>query len=211
MVQTTVSGQTQRFIEKQSLFSENTGLPGARCVDAYYEYSGVAANTITSGISHLEGKTVQVWAWNNSDTSGTNEGEKTVSGGTFSALSASYQNIVVGMPYDANFKSAKLAYAAAAGTALNQKKRIDHLGLVLKNTHADGVRFGDNVNYLSKLSLMYRGTAINQNAMYEEFDEDSMILNGKWETDSRLFLRTSSPNPATILGAVMSLKTQDKI
>jgi hypothetical protein len=50
-------------------------------------------------------------------------------------------NAVVGLPYTGEFQSAKLAYAAALGTALNQKKRIDHIGLVLTDTHYQGLEY----------------------------------------------------------------------
>jgi hypothetical protein len=44
--------------------------------------------------------------------------------------------------YVASFMSAKLAYAAQLGSALAQKKRIDHLGLVMYDTYSQGVASG---------------------------------------------------------------------
>ena len=77
----------------------------------------------------------------------------TVSGGQI-ALGESVTNAIVGLPYSATFKSAKLAYAAAGGTALTQKKKVDHLGLIMAHTHYQGLYYGDDENSLWPLPLV---------------------------------------------------------
>ena len=72
--------------------------------------------------------------------------------------------------YTGRFRSAKLAYAAAAGTALTQKKRVDHLGLILYQTHGQGIRFGQNFTTMNTLPQLYRGAAVTADHVYEEFD-----------------------------------------
>ena len=56
--------------------------------------------------------------------------------------------------YVAPFMSAKLAYAAQLGSALAQKKRIDHLGLVMYNTYSQGVQFGQRFDTLDDLPML---------------------------------------------------------
>ena len=215
VVRRTINGATVRFIERYATESQCTGFPGARHADAHVIYSGSAATVIT-GLGHLEGETVVAWAWNTSDTSGTDFGTLgavtptyTVSGGSITLPSAK-ENACVGLPFTADFKSAKLAYAAAAGTALEQKKRISQLGLILHNTHGQGVKFGQSFDTMDKLPQMYRGAAITADQVYDEFDEPTIPLPGKWDTDARLHLRAAAPRPCTVLGAVIGLATHDK-
>jgi hypothetical protein len=53
------------------------------------------------------------------------------------------KNCIGGLPYTADFISAKLAYGAAQGnTSINKVKRVDHIGLVLQNTHYQGLKYG---------------------------------------------------------------------
>ena len=107
-----------------------------------------------------------------------------------------------------------MAGAAGAGTALTQKKRIDHLALILHNTYTDALRVGDDADDprgLQQLSLMYRGQAVSGDTVYEEFDEESLVLRGRFDTDTRLIINALSHVPATVLGAVITIKTSDKI
>ncbi len=76
--------------------------------DSYVTYTGAPTTSIT-GLSHLEGEEVVVWA-NGVDlgTDANYEQTYTVASGAVT-LPAEDTNVTVGLPYYARFKSAKLA------------------------------------------------------------------------------------------------------
>ena len=215
VIKRNIDGQDVRYIEKFARLDQCTGLPEARLSDSHVVYSAAATTTIT-GLDHLEGETVVAWAWDDDDDTGTDFGTLgeatptyTVTGGSIT-LPEAKENAVVGLPYTARFKSAKLAYAAQAGTALTQKKRIDHLGLILMNTHAQGIRFGQTFERMNGLPQKFKEDLVSADHIYEDFDQPSIGVPGTWDTDSRLCIEARAPRPCTALGAVISISTHDK-
>jgi hypothetical protein len=120
----------------------------------------------------------------------------------------------VGLTYTARFKSAKLATAVATQqnpTPLTQRKRIDHLGLVLADTHASGLKYGVDFDNLDYLPLVEGEEVIDPDTIHADFDTDSMELNGEWSTDTRLCLQATSPKPCTVLAAIVGISSHDKL
>lgn len=216
-VNRTVDGETRRFLEKYAMEEDCLGRPVAYLLDSFLRYSDLVSEVIA--VPHLEGRTVNVWAWNDASETGTDfaalgepTGEYVVTGG-FITIPEFRQNVVVGLGYSALFQSAKLAYGAQAGTALVQKKRVDHIGVILKDTHGQGLEMGSNINELDKmqkLPRLYRGVAIDADHIYESFDQPSIPINGIWDTDSRLALLANSPRPATVMAAIISMVTNER-
>lgn len=209
-----VNRSTGRFIEKWAMESECRGDPVAKLADSFVYYSGSATTTIT-GLSHLNGETVVCWGWNTStpftdDTGravGRDFGTFTVSGGQITGLSALVTNAVVGLAYEARFKSAKQAFGAAMGTPLNQRKRIDHLGLILADTHKGALQFGPDFTTMDAMPSYEKEAEVGANHVWEEYDEDMISFPGEWSTDSRLCLKASAPRPCTVLAATVSMTT----
>jgi hypothetical protein len=141
-------------------------------------YSGSAVTTI-SGLDHLEGETVVVWGWNtvtpfHGDIAGWfdadgRQGFRHVHGpgGSITGLSSAVTDACVGLGYEATFKSAKLAYAAQMGTALNQSKKIDQVGLILANTHMPGPGIRPVVRCDGRLPLVEDGDTTDTNLVWE--------------------------------------------
>jgi hypothetical protein len=219
-VKRTIGGVTKRFIEKLARRDQCYGLPEARLADSHIYYTGAAVTTIT-GLSHLEGETVVVWGWNTSTpftvtlpngstaTVGKDLGDFVVSGGQITGLASAVTNAVVGLEYSATFKSAKLAYAAQMGTALNQTKKVDTLGLILANTHAQGLEFGQSFTTMDGMPLVEQGATVDPDTVWEEFDGEMFTLPGDWSTDSRLCLRATAPRPCMVLAAVIGVTTNE--
>lgn len=214
-----VNRDAGRFIEKFALQSECRGRPSAYLADAHVAYSGAATTTI-GGLSHLNGQTVVVWGWNTvspfiyTDAEGVAHmvgryfGEFTVSGGQITGLSAAVTNACVGLAYDARFKSAKQAFAAAMGTPLNQTKKIDHVGLILADTHAQGVQFGPDFDHLDNLPLIEDDDhEVDENAVHEDYDKSMHPFDSEWTTDARVCLKAQAPKPATVLCFTASMTT----
>jgi len=119
-------------------------------------------------------------------------------------------NITACVGYVAPFLSAKLAYAAQLGTALTQKKRIDHLGLVLFDTHYQGVQYGQRFDVLDSLPLMEADQATAAGTIWSEYDEPMIEVPGEWNTDARLAMLAQAPTPCAIAGVVIGVETNEK-
>lgn len=218
IVKRTINGSTVRYHEKWAKESECRGRPSGKLADAHYMYSGAATTTIT-GLSHLEGESVVVWGWNTATpftvtledgstiTVGRDFGTFTVSSGQITGLSAAVTNACVGLAYTAQYKSAKQAFAAALGTALNQSKRIDHLGLILIDTHAKGIEYGPDFDNLDEMPDVEDHYDVDSNTVHENYDNDMIEFDGEWSTDSRFCLQAQAPRPATVLCATVSMTT----
>ena len=194
-VNRTINGNTKRYLEKWALESEAQNDALSILSDSTYVWTGASSTTIT-GLSHLEGETVVVWA-NTKDL-----GTYTVASGQIT-ISEAATTAYVGLAYTARFKSAKLALGVATGQPLTQRQRLDHVGLVLQDTHCQGLRFGQDFDHLYDLPLIERGTLVGDDVIHTTYSEDSIPLTGKWDTDTRLCLEAASPRAATVLAAVI--------
>lgn len=213
-------GGTKRFLEKLARRDESYGLPECKCADSHIIYSGAAVTTIT-GLSHLEGQSVVVWGWNTAapftatlpdgttQTIGKDLGTFTVAGGQVTGLASAVTDACIGLGYSATFKSAKLAYAAQMGTALNQTKKIDRVGLILANTHAQGLEYGQSFETMDNLPLVEEGDVTDTNVVWEDFDKQMITVPGDWDTDARLCLRATAPRPAMVMAAVVDITTHE--
>lgn len=203
LVRRTVGGQIVRYIERWALESEARGGIVNKMSDSHYIYNGVA-NSVITGLQHLEGLTVNVWGNSKS------LGEYVVNGGQIT-LSESVTYAVIGLPYSGLWKSTKLAYASQLGTAIAQRKRVSRLALVLSDTHARGLQYGADFSRMYNMPQVERGVNVDQNSVWESYDADSFYFPDSWDTDSRICLKAQSPLPASVLGIVASIQTNERV
>ena len=206
VVKRTINGSTKRYIEEWALESECQGGATNKCMDSHITYSGSSTTTIT-GLSHLEGESVVVWG------NSKYLGEYAVASGAIT-LTEAVTLAYIGLTYTAQFKSAKLATAVATQqnpTPLTQRKRIDHLGLVLADTHASGLQYGVSFDELDDLPLVERELEVDADTVHTDYDMDSIEINGEWSTDTRLCLQAVAPKPCTVLAAVIGISAHDKM
>jgi hypothetical protein len=205
-VQRTINGSTVRFVEKLALHTEAIGGATHKMADAGQLFAGPVSSVT---MAHLANETSLV-GW------GTKDGvAQPITGLSANAsgvisLGGTYTNVWVGLGYDCRYKSSKLAYGAEGGTALLQKKRVSQFGVLLANTHRDAVRFGPNFTDLRQMDLVRGGTAVTANTVYDVYDDATFPFPGDWNTDSRLCLKVSAPYPATLLGLVVGVETNEK-
>lgn len=203
VVRRTINGSTKRYIEKLARMDQAIGGSTATLADSYVYYTGAGTTTIT-GLSHLEGQEVVVWG------NGKDLGTKTVASGQITGLSEAVSSACVGLAYGARFKSAKLAYAAAEGTPVTQRKRVSYLGLVLKDTHCDGLYFGPDFDTMDPLPRDVAGADVADHTVHSDLDLEATEFPGEWSTDSRLCLLAEAPKPCTVCGAVITVVTNEK-
>jgi len=190
VVNRTINSATVRFLERWSLESECQGGTTSKQLDAHV--TGTVTGGIMSGLTHLEGETVTAWV------NGKDAGTGTVASGSVSGLTSDGSG-VVGIAYTAQFKSAKLS-------ELTQKKNITRLGVILYNTHYQGLQYGPDFTTMDNLPLMKDESLIADDTVHSTFDEESFNFPGEWSADSRLHLQAASPKPCTLLAAVIGLE-----
>lgn len=216
LVEREINGSTVRYVEKLALDSEAKPDTLAKVMDAFVVVDNGAPSTTVSGLDHLVGETVVAWADSAPVTTTNTAGrtirqEFTVSGGGAITLDDAATDVVVGLPYRGRFKSGRLAYAADGGTAMLQTKRVERLGLVLTDFVRAGVLYGsqfDNANHpLYPLRSEVGGATAPAIVIGDVNDEETHVVEGKWDLDSRVCIECSSPFPASIVSMVLDVTT----
>lgn len=205
VVRRTVNGSTVRYLEKWAMESEARGAATNKMADAFVVQNSSDATTTVSGLDHLVGSSVIAWGATD------DLGSYTVSTTGTITLSAASTTTIVGLPYYGTYVSSKLAYAApSGGSALTARKKVNHLGVILADTHAQGLRYGPSTDRLQHLPRIERAQAVSTGKVWSSYDNDPVIFPGSWDTDSRLCLVAAAPRPVTVLAAVVGMETREK-
>lgn len=194
-VKRVINGSTVRYLERWAREDECRGGAQNKMADSYK----IGTGSIT-GLSHLEGETVVIWG------DGQDRGAAVVSSG---AVSGSYTAWCVGLPYEALYRSAKLAGQTSLGLSLTQKTRINSIGLLLADTHAQGLQYGPDFDVMDDLPLIEDGAVVDAAVVWDEYDKGMVEFPGEWSTDNRVCLRGAAPRPCTVLAAVLNVDRQD--
>lgn len=200
-------GGTKRYIEKFAAETEADGTHPNWMADCAVQITQSSSTTVT-GLSHLEGQSVVVWS---SNAAGRRDQDNmaTVSSGSIT-VPAAVTSAVVGLPYTGKMKTVKLAYASEAGSAITQKKRVSHLGIVATDIGLTGVKIGRDWSNLSALPSVVAGAAAATTDIQTTYDAAPAIFGGRWDTDSRVHIEMKAPYPAKILGLVIHMDTVDR-
>lgn len=213
-VNRTIDGNPACYIEKLAKESECEGGTLSKNMDCHLVYSGGSTTTIT-GLDHLEGEEVVVWGGGAAIHD--QDDMKTVASGSIT-IDEAVTDAVIGLPYDGRFKPAKLAYGAQLGTAIGQKKKIDHLLILLADTVWKGITYGRHFpddddapdDYeMQNLPRVYKGQTIDEDHLFTAYDDIAFPFDGTWDTDARFCVRTMSPYPAHILGFMVPMDTNE--
>ena len=203
IVKREINGSTVRYLERWAKEAQARGGSSNRLSDSFRVQNSTATTLIT-GATHLIGSSVIAWG------ATADLGSYTVSTlGEFTLTQAS-TTTCYGLPYSSILVTAKLAYANELGTALGQRKKVGHVGVVLADAHAQGLQYGPSTGNLDPLPLISLGATISTDAVSASFDQDSFEFDGSWDTDSRIVLVGTAPRPITVLGAIISIDTREK-
>ena len=160
----------------------------------------VPADTVT-GLDHLEGREVQIWA------DMAYRGTATVVSGAI-ALPDTFSRVFVGLGFTSAWKSLKLAYGAAKGTAVTQPKKTATMGLVLDRT-ADCIVMGDTPGKLKRLVKATPGSLLGGAPRYFS-GEANEAFEGSFDTDPRIIIATVNPGPATIKALIPNIQVNER-
>jgi hypothetical protein len=189
------------LLEKWAFESECRGAAINKLADSFV-YAAGSASTIT-GLGHLEGLEVVAWG------GGIDLGTFTVSSGSIT-LPASYTNRCAGLGYQARFKSTKLAFAGNGPSGLTKRKRIDRLGLLMLDTHPQGLAFGPSFDRLDTMPEIERYAEVDQDVAWDEYDSAPIWFPGTWDTDARLCLEANAPRACTVQAAIIEMEVNAK-
>jgi hypothetical protein len=195
---------TQR-LERVALLTECRGGTLNCLADGFSRFTATADQT-TFSVPHLDGLAVTVWA-NGTALHDQSNLYTVVGGNVVIAAQAVGNRVVIGLPYTGRWKSTKLAYGAARGTALMQRKRVAELGLYLVKTILDGFRVGYDFDHLYKFTTTKADKVIAAGTLHATFDADLMSVSSDWDTDSRVCAEAKAPYPATIAAMVLGVET----
>lgn len=190
LVNRTINSATVRYLEKWALESDCVGGTTNKQADSFKTYSGVSTTSLTA--AHLAGETVTVWG------DGIDQGTFVANGSGVITLTTAVSAAVFGLVYTANFESTKLANSASD---LFKKKRGYNLGLILINTHAQGLKYGPDSSYLDDMPVQELGTDTVSSGIWTDYNYQPVTLNGEYTVDSRLYLRATAPRPCTVAAA----------
>lgn len=210
-----VDGSTVRYFERMASDAESR--PGTVCkvMDSAITFANAPASATVSGLSHLVGESVVVWA---DGTPLTEEVDGATVARTFVVsasgtitLPAAATTGAVGLPYAWQYKSARLAYGASGGTSMIKEKRLSELGLILTDYARAGIRYGgtfdESVRPMDPLPVQ-RDHATAPSIVTGDVDDESHItFNQGFDLDSRLCLKGGSPFPASLLGLTLAITT----
>jgi hypothetical protein len=131
--------------------------------------------------------------------------------GQITTLPEPVTTAVIGLPYTAQWKSTKLAYAnPGEAVSLTFHKRITQLGFVLADAYYQSLVFGPNFDTMDDMPLSENSQDIPANIMQESYDEELIEFPGEWNGDARLCIQAESPRPVTILAAVLAFEVEEK-
>jgi hypothetical protein len=204
VVRRTVNGATVRYLEKWAMEVDCVGGTLNKQADAFVTFTNSPASATVTGLDHLVGTSVVVWADGKCMRDSDDEiATFTVgAGGTIELTNAgvAYEasSGIVGLAYDAEYKTAKL------GKNLGLNGRIDHLHLILVDAHHRGLRFGPSLDDddLEPLPLLKDQAPVPEDTVYTNYDQEFQPLPTEWSTDPRVCFKAMAPRPCTILGAV---------
>jgi len=190
IVKRTINGQTKRYVE---VFEDNaTELSGRPWKELHTDcakvYSGASTTTIT-GLSHLEGKTVDVVA------DGGYRGTKVVSGGQITLDEAATQ-VEVGLHYESKLVTMR---PAIEGSVIEGMPRSwDSLFVRVKDTIGGKIN-GEFLQYvpsdLDALGL---------------FEGDRQVVGQGWDMDGRVTVEQTEPYPMTALAIFGTLSVAER-
>jgi hypothetical protein len=206
IVRRTINGATVRykeFMERPYESPDDDGTGGdtqASCfyVDAGLTYSGTPITHIT-GLSHLEGQTVQVLG------DGAVLPDCVVSGGAIDiARACSVVNI--GLQFTSRLVTMRIEAGSQDGTAQGKIKRIHRL--IVRFIDSLGGFVGLKDKKLDSISTRSPSSPMGTPEPIASKDKD-VVFPGEYETDGRIEIVQSQPLPMTVAAIMPRMRTYD--
>lgn len=197
VVQRTINGQAERYIERLAARSQSTDPKDKFFVDSGLTYEGDPA-TVISGFDHLEGKTVAILA------DGNVMPQQVVVDGKITLPNES-RIVHGGLPYLSEIETLNADFPARDGTIQGRKKRMPKVTLRVENSR--GAWVGPRRDKMREFK--WRST--------ENYDEPTRLFTGDKELEiyseptreARLVIQQRDPLPLTVLAIMAVVEFED--
>jgi hypothetical protein len=199
-VRRTINGVTKRYVEfLEPPYEEGDDQDSVFYVDSGLTYDGVATTTIT-GLSHLEGETVQVVA------DGASHPNRTVSAGAI-ALARSASVVHVGLACPARLVSMRIESGSQDGTAQGKMKRAHQLVVRLLDTL--GGKCGLYGQPLTEIQFRTPSMPMDEPPTIATSIDKVVDVGGDYERDLRIEVRQDQPFPMTVAAIMPRMRTYE--
>lgn len=192
VIRRTINGSSVRYVERMAS-RQFVDPADAFFVDAGLTYSGAAATTI-SGLSHLEGKTVNVL------TDGAVHPQCVVTSGAITLQQAA-SKVQIGLPITSDAQT--LPVAAQVDNAFGQGRYKNVNKAWLRVYRSSGINIGPDADNL--VTVKQRTTENYGTAPALKSEEIPVLLNPSWADSGQIFIRQSDPLPLTIASLTLEV------
>ena len=193
VIKRNVNGVDVRYIERMAS-RQFVDPADAFFVDAGVTYSGAPISTISSGLSHLEGKTVNILA------DAAVHPQLVVTGGAIT-LEQSASKIQIGLPITADLKTLPVAAGIDNGFAQGRYKNVNKAWL--RVFRSSGIFIGPDESNL--VEAKQRTTESYGSAPALKSEEIPILLNPAWADSGQVFIRQSDPLPLTVASLTLEV------
>ena len=191
IVERTIDGATVQYVEfVEDRHETGDELKDAIYMDSSFTYDSTATTTI-SGLDHLEGETVKVFA------DGVVQTDKTVSSGSITISSAS--TVQVGLSYTSTLATMPIALRQAQPDSYQKINRLERANISLIDSQ--GVEFGLSLSELDPIEFD------DSTSLHTGLVED-INLDSSYERSQKLFIVNSSVFPTTVRSIEIELEVQ---
>lgn len=200
VVQRYINGGTKRYIEySTSLWEDGDEQTDAFYADCGYTVTNGSPSSSVTGLWHLEGETVNVYA------DGKTHVDVTIANGT-ATLERTATTVTLGYFYDSDGQTLPVEGGASDGSAQGKKKRIHTLGFWLADTL--GLKYGPDFDNLAEIIERQWGGNFNEaTALYTGVKRER--LEGDYDRLGQVCWRASGPFPATVLAVMPQFEVSD--
>ncbi len=213
-----INGNTVRYVEKFARDAETRVDQLCKVMDSHVVF-GAGSATIT-GLSHLEGCEVVAWVDGEpviddtiTDLSLSNTKVFIVAAGQITLPVVPMTSGVLGLAYDYEYKSARLAFGIEGSTPMLQNKSIEALGLLIGDYVRDGIKYGvvtgsGTFSTPHNLPLTDSSTGLRADNVVAGPgpDENPVNAGSKISLDERLCISGRSPKPMKLLAMVVGVE-----
>lgn len=190
VVRRIVNGSTRRYVEVFDIDRRSDSQQDYHMLDAYVEKNGAKSATI-SGLSHLEGRKVQVLA----DGYYYDEKTYTVSNGQIT-LPEAVTRAVVGLPYTMTIEQANFDAGNTDSGTLQGRKKVVRTA-ILRLIKSYGGSIGPDASAQNKIIYDPSRIELGENLLYSG-DKEIVLGTGGYDTYGRTYIVQAEPYPFVI-------------
>ena len=193
VIEREVGGIKRRYVERMENQFSSEDTVDAFFVDSGLSYNQELADTVFSGLDHLEGKTVSILA------DGAVRPDVVVKNGSIT-LASPAKTVHAGLPYISNLKTLRLEGGFMnGGTAQGRLKRISHVTVRLFQSL--GLLVGYDGDHLERAP--FRTSADKVGGAPSLFSGDYEVkFNRGYDRDGQIYIRQDQPLPMTVLALI---------